>query len=196
MSTTYPIKDKNSLNALKSYYQIQNPNPRNYALIILGLNTALRISDLLRLRWQDLYDERENRIREHLEIREQKTGKNNTIALNARICQTFLEYKTIYFSNTAYSPDAYLFPSHKNKNNPLSRSQAFRIVKKAAIAVNLPSHISPHSLRKTFGYHAWKQGTPPALLMDIYNHSSYKITKRYLCIEQDERDAVYRQIEL
>ena len=52
------------------------------------------------------------------------------------------------------------------------------------------------ALRKTFGYHAWQQGTPPALLMNLYNHSSYQITKRYLGIGQDERDQVYLQINL
>ncbi|MGN0482941.1 MAG: integrase, partial [Lachnospiraceae bacterium] len=46
-----------------------------------------------------------------------------------------------------------------------------------------------------FGYHAWKKGTPPALLMDIYNHSSYSITKRYLGIDQDERDSVYTDMD-
>ena len=50
--------------------------------------------------------------------------------------------------------------------------------------------------RSTFGYHAWKQGTPPALLMNIYNHSSYQITKRYLGIEQDDRDDVFKNISL
>lgn len=43
---------------------------------------------------------------------------------------------------------------------------------------------------------AWKQGTPPALLMDIYNHSSYRITQHYLGISQDERDEIYLKLDL
>ena len=58
----------------------------------------------------------------------------------------------------------------------------------------MPEHISCHSLRKTFGYHAWKQSVPPAMLMDIYNHSSYQITKRYLGIDQDDKDQVFEKI--
>ena len=81
-----------------------------------------------------------------------------------------------------------------SKEQPLSRYQAFRIIKEAAAYAGLDASISCHSLRKTFGYHAWKQGTPPALLMDIYNHSSYRITKRYLCIDQDDKDEVFEHI--
>ena len=40
----------------------------------------------------------------------------------------------------------------------------------------------------------WKQGVPPVLLMEIYHHSSFDITKRYLGIEQDDRDEVFRKI--
>ena len=77
-----------------------------------------------------------------------------------------------------------------------NRSQAYRIVKTAAVHTTQEDCISCHSLRKTFGYHAWKQGTPPALLMDIYNHSSYRITQHYLGISQDERDEIYLKLDL
>ena len=90
----------------------------------------------------------------------------------------------------------YLFPSPKKSGYPLSRYQAYRIVRKAAEVVGIEDIIRCHSLRKTFGYHAWKMGTPPALLMEIYNHSSFQITKHYLGIEQDDKDAVFRDIQL
>lgn len=196
MSTTQPIKDKTSLEAFKNYYLLQKPNPRNHTLIVLGLNTALRISDILQLQWMDIYNEKSSQMREHLEVKEKKTGKTNIIAINRTVNNLLQEYKSETFQKEPFDKERYLFPSQKRKNQPISRSQAFRIIKEAATATGLFSHISCHSMRKTFGYHAWKQGTPPALLMDIYNHSSYKITKRYLCIEQDERDEVYRNILL
>lgn len=196
MSTTQPIKDKESLQKMKSYYENQKPNCRNKTLIIFGLYTALRISDILKLKWKDIYDAKTNQMKEYLEVKEQKTGKTKIIALNNEMCDILQLYKKELFNNRSYNENQYLFLSQKGENIPICRSQAFRIIKKAAIDIGLENHISCHSLRKTFGYHAWKQGVQPALLMDIYNHSSYKITKRYLCIEQEERDEVYRKITL
>lgn len=92
--------------------------------------------------------------------------------------------------------DSIVFGGTKSNSEPISRQQAYRIIKKAAENVGLTEHISCHSLRKTFGYHAWKQGTQPALLMSIYNHSSYEITMRYLCIAQDDKDKVFCNINL
>ena len=196
MSTTQPIKSKKALEKFKNYYVFEKPNLRNNTLIILGLNTALRISDILKLRWENIYDDKNNMVKKHLDVIEKKTGKQNIIALNQSVCDTLMEYKNFIFHNREYNKNLYLFLSQKGKNEPICRSQAYRIIKSAAEASELYNHVSCHSLRKTFGYHAWKQGTPPALLMDIYNHSSYKVTKRYLCIEQDEKDEVYLKISL
>lgn len=196
MSTTQPIKSTEALNRFKNYYFLQKPKPRNATLIILGLNTALRISDILMLKWQDLYDEQTETMKKYLEVVEQKTKKTRIIALNSSVRSALMDYLEFSFQEKGYKKEQYLFPSQKGKNEPISRSQAYRIICTAAKASGLNKHISCHSLRKTFGYHAWKQGTPPALLMDIYNHSSYHITKRYLGIEQEERDEVYLKISL
>ena len=50
MGTTQPIRDRQELQNFSTYYKDEKPNLRNYALVVLGLNTALRISDLLHLR--------------------------------------------------------------------------------------------------------------------------------------------------
>lgn len=196
MSTTQPIKNATALNTFKQYYSVQKPNERNSALIILGLNTALRISDILQLKWKDVYDQTLFKIRDHLEVKEKKTGKTNIIALNASLSAALSHYREWFFCDTVYNGERFLFEGHEYANQPLCRSQAYRIIKEAAVAVGLAEHVSCHSLRKTFGYFAWKQGTPPALLMNIYNHSSYQITKKYLCIEQEDKDEVFLKISL
>lgn len=194
MSTTQPIRDPEKLLAFKEYYWKRHPNARNHALCILCLNTALRITDVLHLKWGDIYDFARESFHSHILVTEKKTGKSNMVVLNSAARETL----SFYMKSLTPVPSSQtcLFPSRKGQNQPLSRYQAFRIVKGAAENVGLDQHISCHSLRKTFGYYAWQQGTPPALLMNIYNHSSYQITKRYLGIEQDDKDNVFMNIAL
>ncbi len=243
MNTTQPIRDKKQLHDFKEYYASQaqdKPNAlRNQTLIILGLNTALRISDILRLTWNDVFDGK--KVKKHIVIREQKTGKENHILINAEAKNILLKYfrsqlrknkksqenqetqqnsqdsnksrtapkkqnsqqkQTAQKNKKAQKPqtpaemgNSYLFPSPKKEGGHLSRYQAHRIISHAAKELHM-EHVSCHSLRKTFGYHAWKQGVQPALLMSIFNHSSWQITMRYLGITQDEKDKVFAKIVL
>lgn len=196
MSTTYPIKDKSTLEQFKTYYLEKN-SVRNYALIILGLNTALRIGDILALQWKDVYNFEKDIYRRHISIHEQKTGKENSIAINGAVSDS-LDLLLAKRKSSGRIPEQedYIFISNKGKKQPITRYQAYRIIREAAFAAGVEEHISCHSLRKTFGYYAWRQGVPPAMLMNIYNHSSYQITKRYLCIEQEDRDDVFMKINI
>ena len=105
-----------------------------------------------------------------------------------------LEALRIYFP---HRKGPYIFASRNNTNRPITRTQAWRIIHEAAAAVDVTGHISCHSLRKTWGYHAWASGrVSPVVIMDIYNHSSYEVTKRYLGVAQDDRDKAYLSMEL
>lgn len=192
MSTTQPIKNPEQLERFKKFYQSEKPNARNYALISIGLNSALRISDILSLTYGDVYDYHLGTWRSHIAVTEQKTGKQNCIYMNREIRETLAHYA----EPSEKDPSMWLFGSQKQDRLPLSRYQAYRIIKKAAVSAGLSANVSCHSLRKTFGYYAWKQGTQPALLMSIYNHSTYQVTKRYLGIEQDDKDAVFAKIRI
>lgn len=99
-----------------------------------------------------------------------------------------------YAKETGLQKGNYIFQSRKGENDPITRQQAFRIVREAAAYAGLSESVSCHSLRKTFGYYAWKQGVSPVLLMKIYNHSSFVVTQRYLGIEQEEKDDVFLNI--
>ena len=192
MGTTQPIRDRQELQNFSTYYKDEKPNLRNYALVVLGLNTALRISDLLHLRWNALYDFGKLWFRDHLLIKEQKTGKRNRIAINKKAREAI----QMYFNERNPAEDEFIFSKRTNPYKPLSRSQAYRIIKDDANHTTSEEAVSCHSLRKTFGYFAWQEGVQPALLMDVFNHSSYAITKRYLGIEQDEKDLVYLNINI
>ena len=172
MGTTQPIRNKKTLENFRNYYKKEENKPRNYALIVFGLNSALRISDILKLKWKDVCNS--TGYLEHIIVTEKKTGKKNVLALN-RATKEALDYyrKTIETIDSEH----YIFSSQKVKDEPITRSQAFRIIQKAAQKCGMKEPVSCHSLRKTFGYYAWKNGTPPALLMSIYNLSLIHISE-------------------
>ncbi len=185
MNTTYPIRDQKDVRKLEDHFLSKNEY-RNYMLIVFCLNTALRIGDILSLKWSDVLH-KNGRIKTHMVLIENKTGKTSKIFLNRQIKSAI----GLFLKNS--QKNTYLFEN--GTGGHISRVQAHRIIHSAGCASGIGS-ISCHSLRKTFGYHAWKNGVPPALLMEIYNHSSYSITKRYLGIVQEDKDNVFNKILL
>lgn len=189
MATTEPIRSKQQLKELAGYY-LSKGQLRNYTLIIMGVYTALRISDLLRLKWSDVYDEEKQTFRTHITITEKKTKKTKTIALNKQILGALRQHYL-------HRRGEFIFANNRKDAKAISRVQAWRIVRAAAAAIGLTSKISCHSLRKTFGYHAWtSKAVSPVVIMEIYNHSDFKITKRYLGISQDDLDKAYLEMDL
>jgi len=142
---------------------------------VLGINTGLRIGDMLQLKVEDV------RNKTHILLKEQKTGKTKKFFINSALRDEIDKY----IKNMA--DYEYLFQSRNGSNQPLSRSQAYRIFNKAGKEVGLDS-ISCHSTRKTFGYHHYKQHKDVALLQELFNHSAPSITLDYIGINQDVMD--------
>ena len=95
MSTTQPIRKQEELDQFKEYYLRVRPNFRNHLMIALGLNTALRISDVLALKYEDLYDFDKGELRMHLTVTEGKTGKRNMIRLNDSVKRAFYLFAAV-----------------------------------------------------------------------------------------------------
>lgn len=189
MAATEPIRDKKQLKELTEYY-LKRGEIRNYTLIVMGIYTALRISDLLQLKWPDVYDSENGKFLEHVSITEKKTGKSKTIALNKQILAALrlcLPHRCGEF----------IFANNRKDAKAISRVQAWRIIHEAVEAVGITGKVSCHSLRKTWGYCAWtSKKVSPVVIMAIYNHSNFETTKRYLGVEQDDLDKAYRGMEL
>ncbi|MDE5824607.1 MAG: tyrosine-type recombinase/integrase [Lachnospiraceae bacterium] len=145
MSTTEPIRDKQKLQNFKNYFQNEKPNMRNYTMIIIGLNTALRISDILNLTYDEIFQN--NKVQEHITIKERKTGKENRILLNHEVRLALTKYRQELIKTEMYQKgNPYLFPSPKKPDCALSRSQAYRIITDAADAVGIEGHKLLHLL--------------------------------------------------
>jgi len=187
MAKSEPIRDPRKIEEMEDYY-IAKKQFRNYVLFVLGTYTALRISDLLSLQWKHIYNFNKKTFFSHLDITERKTEKTKKIALHEDVIIALKFYLSILPNCTG---ETWLFPSRKKARPSISRQQAYRIIYEAAREVEIQGNISPHSMRKTLGYHAWKAGVSLTLISTLYNHASEKQTMVYCGITQDEIDEVY-----
>ena len=93
MSTTYPIKNEEKLRKFKEYYLTIKPMCRNYAMIILGLNTAFRISDLLKLQWQDVFNHKKTALKTISVLPNRKPARSNVWQLTPTYLKLCISYR-------------------------------------------------------------------------------------------------------
>ena len=159
----------------------KDENYKMSLFIALGCFTGLRVSDILALRFSQILGVSE------FTIIEKKTGKKRTIRLNPKLQKHIQEcYKQI-------NPIGVNAPILVSQKGTIFTIQAInRILKdiKKKYKVKI-KNFSCHSLRKTFGrqvYNMNSENSELALvkLMELFNHSSVAITKRYLGLRQEE----------
>lgn len=195
MSFVEPIRDKKKLAQIKNQLRGQG-RFRDLLLFAVGINTALRISDLLALRIGDFIDD-DGEVRQQFRIREQKRGKRHEVVINNSIRDALAEYREAY-------PDVEDHPAHfvffdtrtHDYTHSISRVQAWKFIAAICQEVGLRGNYGTHTLRKTWGYHARMSGVDLTLIMDKLNHNSLAYTKRYLGITDDELGEVVRKLNL
>ena len=170
MNFVQPIRSKEKLEQMKE--ELKKTGTRNYLLFYTGINTGLRISDLVSLNFNDIRDENNN-MRTHISIIEKKTKKLKKFP----ICNGLFTELELYTRNM--KSGEFLFKSQVGLNRPITTTQAYRILKAAANEVGTED-VGTHTMRKTFGYWHYKQYHDIALLQTIFNHSSPSITLRYI----------------
>ncbi len=169
------IKDRQKIREIKEI--LYNRSKRDYVLFTFGINTGLKISDILTIKKSQLFDANDN-IKEFLVIH----GEELKVFLNEQVKLSIQEYVA---TAPGLSPNDYLFKSKKG-DLPITRQQAYRIINSIAREVGITSKIGTHTLRKTFGYHAYRGGVAISLLQKIFHHSSRGETMKYIGIEKEE----------
>lgn len=177
---------------IKAIKMMLASNPRELALFVVGINTNLRASDLIRLK---VFQVKEVTPGGDIELTEDKTNKKRRLTLNSACVEAINNL----LSSRDYGPDDYLFQgqrSYRNKEgqlvNHITAIYVNHLVKKWTSAINLKGSYGAHTLRKTWGYHqrvTYKVDIPT--LMTCFNHSTQRQTLDYLCVQPEEIKAVY-----
>lgn len=176
MSPIRSLDDIERMEHVLKYYSI-----RNWLIFKFGINTALRVGDLLKLKVGTVR-------KRWLNLKEEKTGKTRRFYINDSL-KPILENYTKFMSD-----DDYLFRSLYH-NVPLSTSGAYATLRHAGNILGL-ENIGTHSMRKTFAYHFYKKGKDIGKLMVILNHSSERETLIYIDVVQEEIDEAVKDFFL
>ena len=156
---------------------------RDYLLIMMGCHFGLRISDLLKLTWNDVYKQ------ESVIVKEGKTGKQRIINEHARVREALEFSKPHLLTGADITTD---HPILANRwGSALTVSYINKRLKWVFSRYRIKTqNASSHTLRKTFGKRVYEMNgeTDKSLvfLSEIFGHSNTAITRRYLGITQEE----------
>jgi len=146
-------------------------------LFAVGFFTALRISDILNLKWEDVRGD-------FIKVTEKKTGKVRQIAVHKDL------KRIIELCDD--SEKGYIWDIGTNYVNKMIKILFLKY------KIKCYGNASSHLFRKTFGRAVVENSNSKMdaliLLMDAFNHSSPAITKTYLGIRQDEIDELYTSL--
>lgn len=180
-----PITD---LRDVKNIKRMLTDKPRDKLLFTLGINSGLRVQDILNLKIGDVRYLREG---DRVAITELKTGKENVFMINKEILESIEEY----LNTIDLEDEHYLFKSRKGHNSPLSRYAITKYVKIWTDMVNLKGNYGAHTLRKTWSYHQRKTfGVSWELISKRLNHASPSITRRYLGVKEEEVEEILMNV--
>ena len=165
-------------------YLFQNQLWLYYLIVRLGVSTALRYSDLSRIRWVDVLNN------QFLIIREKKTTKIREIPLQVELTDTLSK---IYIKMGCPVVSDIIIPLHIRTVNKMIKIYATRSGIRG-------KRISTHSWRKTFGREVWRRNNfsegSLVKLSQLFNHSSISITRIYLDITREEVNDLYNLQDL
>lgn len=195
MNFVEPIRDRKKIAQIKNLLRGQR-RYRDLLLFVVGINTALRASDLLVLQIGDFVTP-DGKPRLRFWIREAKRGKRNEIVINDAMREALKAYLAAYPA-ILDNPKNYLFFNTRMSDfsQPIARKQAWKLIDQICHEVGLQGNYGTHTLRKTWGYHARLAGVGIELIMHNLNHNSLAYTKRYLGITDEELAEVARRLNL
>lgn len=158
---------------------------RDKTFFMLGIKTGFRVSELLSLRVQDVFQHNQCVDRVTVARKNMKGNKSGrTVALHASVKSLITELVRTLPS------DSHLFVSRTNK--PISRIQAYRLLKDAVALARCSGKVATHSLRKTFANVIYERLDKDLVkTQKALGHKSINSTVSYLSFAESEiEDAI------
>lgn len=192
--TVKPIKDSQVLSeVLETLLHNFKFGRRNYTIFQVGKATCLRVSDVLRLKKKDVFDQDGNVRRDTVTI-DKKTRKNNAphlrpVEKDLIIYREWLkEFQDNHPDSEIYSQvfsNEWLFPSFTRKDKHIDERNYYQIMHKTGDLLGI-NYLGTHTMRKTGAYRIYEQsGHNIAACMKILNHSSEQMTLAYLGLDRE-----------
>lgn len=160
---------------------------------ILSFCTGLRFSDVCKLKWHDILNQRK------VITMAKKTGKTHVIPIGQNASDHFT---TLYERMGKPDKRDFILSNKKgNENKPVSIQYINRTLKQWTIQYELDiDNFSTHTFRKTFGRYVYEKSgrTEKSLvyLNRIFKHASLDTTMIYLGIRDDEISSIFNSIEI
>lgn len=187
-----PIKDSNILHEVQdTLLNNFRYGRRNYTIFQVGKATLLRVSDVLALRRNEIFND-DGTIKKNAYIRDQKTNKPNILYLKP-VKQDLLDYYVWLQENNIQSE--WLFPSKTHPNRHITEKQFYKIMAKTGDLLDI-NYLGTHTMRKTGAYRVYVQTNYNiGLVMSLLNHSSEAMTLRYLGLDQVSREKMLDEVD-
>lgn len=187
-----PIKDSNVLHEVEdTLLHNFREGSRNYTIFQVGKATLLRVSDVLALRRNEIY-EANGTIKKNAYIKDKKTGKPNTLYLKP-VKQDLNDYLTWLTENNIQSE--WLFPSSRDSSRHITEKQFYKVMAKTGDLLGL-NYLGTHTMRKTGAYRVYVQTHYNiGLVMSLLNHSSEAMTLKYLGLDQVSREQLLDEVQ-
>ena len=190
---------------------LESGHVRDTALFVIGCNLGLRVSDVVTLRYKDLFSEN-GFVPESTIIIEQKTGNARTLYLNKAVkLAALIMLDQRLNKKRPFSYNEYMFVSESNRKayvggyvKNLSRESAWRGIKAMSKRACVSGHIATHTMRKSFGNFVAekmpdrmrKTGDSVLLTQRIFHHSDVATTMRYIGFTDRDEIEAYHALNL
>jgi integrase len=190
-----PFKDAEVLAVLEELSRNRYA-ARDRALFVLGLRAGFRISELLSLKIGDIIQngncvEDVTVQRRHMK----KKRESRSVPLHPEAQAALLIQIGELTKAGKANSDTFIFQSRRGENRPLSRVQAWAILRDAYAKLKLPGKLGTHGMRKTFAKKIYALlGNDLMKTKELMGHQEIETTVKYLEFDRQElRDAVLKQ---